>query len=232
MLFDLQGKRRRVVQGTYLLLAVLMGGGLVLFGVGGDIQGGLFNAFDGSGDSNSNNGNSLIAKRVDANEKKAKANPRDAAVRKALTRDYYSLATSSTSDANASFSADAKADLRKSSANWKAYVGLTAKPDPSLARVALQVYDPNALNKPDDAKEAARVIAQEENDANAYLNLVQYAALAKDTRLRDLAADKALDLTPAADRKQVRAQLKTLKNPQAAQSAQGSTGTQGAVPQQ
>ena len=34
MLFDLRGRRRRAVQGTYLMLAVLMGGGLVLFGVG------------------------------------------------------------------------------------------------------------------------------------------------------------------------------------------------------
>ena len=48
MLFDLQGKRRRVVQGTYLVLAILLGGGLVLFGVGsGNISGGLFDAITG-----------------------------------------------------------------------------------------------------------------------------------------------------------------------------------------
>src|ERR671914_482748 len=55
MLFDLQGKRRRVVQATYLTLAVLMGGGLVLFGIGGDVSGGLFDAFSdrqGGGGSN------------------------------------------------------------------------------------------------------------------------------------------------------------------------------------
>ena len=34
MLFDLKGKRRRVVQGVYLTLAVLMAGGLVFFGIG------------------------------------------------------------------------------------------------------------------------------------------------------------------------------------------------------
>ena len=48
MLFDLQGRRRRMVQATYLILAVLMGGGLVLFGVGsGSISGGLFDALTG-----------------------------------------------------------------------------------------------------------------------------------------------------------------------------------------
>src|ERR671914_530323 len=45
MLFDLRGRRRRAVQATYLILALLMGGGLVFFGIGGDVSGGLFDAF-------------------------------------------------------------------------------------------------------------------------------------------------------------------------------------------
>ena len=46
MLFDLRGRgRRRTVQVIYLTLALLLGGGLVLFGIGGDVQGGLFDAF-------------------------------------------------------------------------------------------------------------------------------------------------------------------------------------------
>ena len=45
MLFDLRGRgRRRTVQTIYLTLAVLMGGGLVLFGIGGSVSGGLFDA--------------------------------------------------------------------------------------------------------------------------------------------------------------------------------------------
>ena len=51
MLFDLRSRgRRRTVQAVYLGLAMLMGGGLVLFGVGaGNGFGGLLNAFTGSG---------------------------------------------------------------------------------------------------------------------------------------------------------------------------------------
>ena len=49
MLFDLRGRRRRAVQGTYLVLAMLMGGGLVLFGVGGSVSGGLLDAFKSDG---------------------------------------------------------------------------------------------------------------------------------------------------------------------------------------
>ena len=51
MLFDLRSRgRRRTVQAVYLGLAILMGGGLVLFGVGaGNGLGGLLNAFTGKG---------------------------------------------------------------------------------------------------------------------------------------------------------------------------------------
>ena len=46
MLFDLRGRgRRRTVQVIYLSLALLMGGGLVLFGIGSDQSGGLVDAF-------------------------------------------------------------------------------------------------------------------------------------------------------------------------------------------
>ena len=55
MLFDLRGRRRRAVQATYLTLAVLMGGGLVLFGIGGDVSGGLFDAFSGNSSNTTDN---------------------------------------------------------------------------------------------------------------------------------------------------------------------------------
>src|SRR5215218_6062060 len=51
MLFDLRGSgRRRTVKIVYITLAFLMGGGLVLFGIGGGgaISGGLVDAITGS----------------------------------------------------------------------------------------------------------------------------------------------------------------------------------------
>ena len=216
MLFDLQGKRRRVVQATYLTLAILMGGGLVLFGIGGDVSGGLFDAFsERSG--NTGGGNDLVEKRIDRNEKKVAATPQSSeAARKALVRDYYQLAVAQTGQ-NSGFPDDAKDELRKAAANWKAYVASEpARPDASLANVALQIFDPLALNRPKDAEEAARVIAETRDDSTAYLNLVQYAALAGDTRTANLAAQKAVDLAPKAERKDVKAQAEQLKNPQAA----------------
>src|SRR4051812_107981 len=100
MIFDLQGKRRRLVQATYLILAILMGGGLVLFGVGsGDISGGLFDAITGK-DSNSNSAaNSTVNKRIkrDLDTLKLKANNEPALAD--LVRSHYQLATDD-ADAN------------------------------------------------------------------------------------------------------------------------------------
>lgn len=224
MLFDLQGKRRRVVQFTYVMLALLMGGGLVIFGIGGNISGGLADALKGGG--GGGNGNSIVEKRVSSNEKKLKASPTSVPLRKALTRDYYQLAVSAGS-ANGTFSADAKADLRKSAANWQAYLTLAGpKPDTSLARLALQLYAPDALNRTTQAKQTAQLIASQQNDASSYLALVQYATLDKDTRTADLAGQKAIDLAPSGQKKAVRAQIKQLKTQQAAGQAPGATPSQ------
>ncbi len=207
MLFDLQGKRRRVVQATYLMLAVLMGGGLVLFGIGGDVSGGLFDAFS----DRNGGGNDIVEERVEKNEERAKANPQAPNPHKELVRDYYSLAIAQANDQGV-FPADAQDELRKAAQHWNAYVRVEkGNPDPSLARVALQVYDPAALNQPQQAVKVARIIAAETDDAASYLQLAQYALLAGDKRIEKLASAKAIDLAPASQRKAVREQLEQMK---------------------
>src|SRR3954451_2878069 len=100
MLFDLQGKRRRLVQATYLILAILMGGGLVLFGVGsGDISGGLFDAITGKDSNSSGAANSAVTKRIERDQKALKLNPANQAALTDLVRSHYQLATND-ADAN------------------------------------------------------------------------------------------------------------------------------------
>jgi hypothetical protein len=212
MLFDLRGRRRRAVQVTYLMLALLMGGGLVLFGIGGSVSGGLIDAFKGSGGGSSTD--SALEDRVDKQEERLAANPQNVAVLQTLVRDYYSLATSQRESGTIGFPDDAKDDLRKAGEYWQRYVG-TVKGEPSgeTARYALQVYDVAALNRPKEAQKAAAILAKESNDVASYLRLVSYAALAGDTRTADLAAKKAVDLAPKAQRKQVKQQAETLKKP-------------------
>jgi hypothetical protein len=210
MLFDLRGgHRRRAVQVTYLFLALLMGGGLVLFGIGGSVSGGLLDAFKGGGGGPS--ADSAFQKRVDKQEERLQANPRNEQVLKSLVRDYYSLATSQRESGSVGFPADAKDDLRKAGEYWQRYVAATDKPSPAVAGYALQVYDVGALNKPKEAQQAAAILAEDGNDTPSYLRLVSYAARAGDTRTADLAAQKAVDLAPKAQRKLVEKQAEALK---------------------
>jgi len=178
MLFDLRGRRRRAVQATYLTLAVLMGGGLVLFGIGGNTSGGLFDAFKGG---NSGGGNDALQKRIDREEKTLRRSPENVAVLKNLVRDEYQLATSKTAA--------------------------------------------NAVSFPKDAQEAAAIIAERDNSSAGYIRLVQYAALAGDTRTANLAGQKAVDLAPKGAEKNVKAQVKQAKQVQAGAGSQGAAGS-------
>ena len=73
MLFDLKGKRKRLVQVVYLGLAILFGGGLVLFGAGSNVSGGLIDAFTGNGGGSSTQ--RLPATRSNARERRRRAQP-------------------------------------------------------------------------------------------------------------------------------------------------------------
>jgi hypothetical protein len=205
MLFDLRGRRRRAVQVTYLMLALLMGGGLVLFGVGGDVSGGLLDAFKGGGGSS---GDSALQSRIDKQEERLQANPQNQALLQNLVRDYYSQATTKRNE-NGTFPADAKDDLRKAAAYWDRYENVADKPSAATATYALQVLQ--ALNKPKEAVKAAQITAQAANDSASYLRLVSYAAQAGDTRTADLAAQKAVDLAPKAQKKLIEKQAKAIQ---------------------
>jgi hypothetical protein len=212
MLFDLRGRRRRAVQATYLTLAILMGGGLVLFGIGGDVSGGLFDAFSdrsGSGDTNQQ-----LERRIENQEKRLATNPNNEAVLAELVRLNYQAASTTIPSGGGAVPAEGKDDLREAARYWERYVQATdGKPDPGLARLALFVFDTTGLNQPEQAKEVARVLAADANDSQSYLRLVQISAAAGDTRTAQLAAQKAIDLAPEGERKQVERLAKQLQNP-------------------
>ena len=212
MLFDLKGRRRRVVQVTYLTLAVLMGGGLVFFGIGGDVQGGLFDAFS----DRSTSGNQLIEDRIEDNEKKLEANPRDEGVLKDLVRDRYALANDQI-QTDGTYTEDGKEQLAEADEAWQRYLEVKQKKrDSSLASLMLQVYGPGALGKAAEAAEAAEIVAEARPSANAYLQLTQFAAQAGQKRKARLAGDKAIELAPKRQRSTVKQFVEQALNPQAA----------------
>lgn len=226
MLFDLKGKRRRLVQGTYLMLAVLMGGGLVLFGIGGDVSGGLFDAFSDRQGGGSVADDTFEERRDQARER-LQRNPRDEQALKALVRANYQLASSAAGQAT-TFPPEAQDDLRAAAAAWERY--LASDPDPldeSLANLMLQAYGPGALNQLDKAVDTAETLARADQTSQSYLRLVQYASLAGDTRTANLAGKRAVDLAPRDQRSTVRDQVEQAKAAGALQQAQQGDGSAG-----
>jgi hypothetical protein len=212
MLFDLQGKRRRMVQATYLILAILMGGGLVLFGVGsGDISGGLFDAITGKDSNSRGGGNSLVAKRIKADQRALTLNPQNTTALADLVRSHYQLATDDADQTTGQFGNDGKVELQKASTAWKRYVDASQKPEASLAGLMLNAYSEIGLNKPTEAAQAAQLVAAARPSAAAYLQVTRYASKAGQTRIADLAGQKAIDLAPTTQKKLVKQQVDAMK---------------------
>jgi len=212
MLFDLQGKRRRLVQATYLILAILMGGGLVLFGVGsGDISGGLFDAITGKDSNSGSAANDTVNKRIKKDLAALKLNPKSQTALQDLVRSHYQLATDDADANTGQFGEEGKQELAKADAYWKRYLDAAEKPSDSLASLMLQAYSSAGLNKPADAAGAAEIIANARPSAQAYLALTTYAAQAGQTRKAQLAGQKAIDLAPKSQKKLVRQQVNTAK---------------------
>jgi hypothetical protein len=219
MLFDLKGKRRRVVQGVYLLLAVLLGGGLILFGIGGGTNGGLLNAFNGGG--GSSNGNKALEQQIAVAQKKIAVDPQNQAALTQIVRGNYQLAGLNVDTNTGVYTADGKKFLQKAANAWQKYIDTNpAKPDATLANFMFQAYSQAGLNQPANAQKAAEIVAADQNSSAAYIQVVQYASLAGDTRTADLAATKALELAPKGQRSSVK------KLVQQAKAAGGATQTQ------
>jgi hypothetical protein len=221
MLFDLRGHRRRAVQATYLILAVLMGGGLVLFGIGSSAPQGLVDAITGNS-SGGSNVNEQLQKRIDRQKERLQASPNSAPILAELVRLNYQAAVSQQPSGTTTFPEDAKDELRAAGAYYQRYVEATnGEPSADLARFAYTIYGPTGLNQADKAKDAVRVLAAEANDTQTYLLLVQAATAAGDERTAQLAGQKAVDLAPKSRRKEVEKAIKTLQTQVQAGTPQG-----------
>jgi hypothetical protein len=211
MLFDLRGRgRRRTVQVIYLTLALLMGGGLVLFGIGGGTNGGLFDAIGGSG-GNSTNVDAVFQKRLDTYEARLKVNPQDPAALIGLTKLHFSNASTGENynQTQQAYTAKGLAELRAASAAWQRYLATKpAKPDVDTANAMTQAYGPLGLKQYDKAVSSLEiVIADRKETANLYAQLAILASGAKQDRKSTLAEEKALALTPKAKRKELKSAI-------------------------
>ena len=220
MLFDLRSRgRRRTVQGVYLGLALLMGGGLVLFGVGaGNGFGGILNAFTGSGSSSAQK--QVVSQAEKAALQQTRLSPSDPSGWAALLQARWTSAGQG-NDYNANtgtFTAAGRQELAGATQAWQRYLQLTKSPDPNLAVLAGRAYA--ALGNYSGEAGAWEIeAAANPSEPKGYECLAASAYAANQTRKADLAAAKALSLVPTADRPTLQQQLQQAKtNPQVAQS--------------
>jgi hypothetical protein len=217
MLFDLRSRgRRRTVQVVYLGLAILIGGGLVLFGVGtGSGNGGLLNAFGGGG---SNNQSSIISSAEKTALKQTQKNPSDPAAWAALETARYQNASSSGFNTSTNTYTDAgKKELAATTQAWQKYLSLTKSPSNELAIFAGNSY--GTLGQYANAAAAWEYATQADPTAvRSFECLAMTAYAAQQTRKGDLAATKAASLVPKASRKALTTQIDLAKTqPSAAQ---------------
>ena len=206
MLFDLRSRgRRTTVRGVYLMLALLMGGGLILFGVGTGVSGGgLLNAFGGSGGSSQKSQVSSAERQAQA---AANAHPSSAADMAKLLEAQWSSATSTGFDAAThAFTTFGKGELRKVTQSWQRYQQLTPKPDPGAAVVSAEAY--TALANFSGAAGAWEASATSSPSVRGFDCLALASYSAGDTGKGDLATAKLLSLLPKAQRSSLAAQLK------------------------
>jgi tetratricopeptide (TPR) repeat protein len=220
MLFDLRGGgRRRTVQIVYVTLALLMGGGLVLFGIGGAVSGGLVDAITQNGGSGPT-GVQRYRDKVRAAEAAVKAHPRDPAAWAALARARYQLASAGDyfDASTGQFNADGKRVLLASTQAWEKHLQLAKnKPDDSLASVMVQAY--SALGDLSKAVQAQEVVTEARPTAATFARLAILAYGAGQTRKGDLAEKKALQESPPDQRNTLKAQIDEAKASSAAPSA-------------
>jgi hypothetical protein len=214
MLFDLRGRhRRRAVKVIYIGLALLIGGGLVLFGVGtgGGGGGGLLNAAS----ENEGSGGASFASQIKKYEKATNRQPGNVAAWEKLTAAQLHEAGGEAYVDSASGQPTAKGRELFSSAahSWERYLALNPpKPSTELAKLMLRVYGPEGLNQPASAVQVLQlVVANEPKNASYYAQLAEFAYKANNTRVGDLASAKAVALAPSAQRARVKTELEAVK---------------------
>jgi hypothetical protein len=211
MLFDLRGRhRRRMVRVIYTGLALLMGVGLVGFGVGGGFGGGgLLNAASSNEGSNA----ASFASKIKKYRKLTTRQPSNLAAWEKLTEALLHEAGGEAYVTSTGVTKKGKELFAQADQAWTSYLALNPpKPSPKIAQLILPVYSEAGLNRPGEAVQALQiVVAAKPKSAALYAQLAQYAYKAKNVRVGDLASAKAVNLAPANDRIRIKKELAEVK---------------------
>lgn len=234
MLFDLRGSgRKTTVKVVYLTLALLMGGGLVLFGIGGDVSGGLVDALT-ENKSGLSSSDSTFRDRAERAQREATANPQDPEAWAALARARYQYASAGDffDQGTGTFTAEGKTQLAAAAAAWEKHLELAKnKPDDRVATLMVQAYSQAGLNQPEKAVAAQEIITEVRPKDSTFATLAVLAYQAGQTRKGDLATKEALSLADEADRETLKSELEQAKQQSITSQIQDATESPTATPE-
>ena len=233
MLFDLRGSgRRTTVKAVYLTLALLMGGGLVLFGIGGDVSGGLVDALTENNGGNTSS-DSTFRNRAEQAQREATASPQDPAAWADLARARFQYASAGDffDQSTGTFTAEGRAQLTAAATAWEKHLELAKdKPDDRVATLMVQAYSQAGLNEPEKAVAAQEIITEIRPKDSTFATLAVLAYQAGQTRKGDLATKEALALSDKDDRNTLKSELEQAKQQSLASQIQQSTESATATP--
>jgi hypothetical protein len=214
VLFDLSGKRKRVVQVVYATLAVLFAVSFVGFGIGSDAAGGIFDAL-GFGTQDTSNDNPAFEDQIDEAEQKLEANPKDERALADLVQLHYQAGNDAVEvnqeTGQISFTTESEDSYNAAVSAWQDYLKAAKGPDPATAAIANQAYtillqnaEPTEIESiAKDAIAPAQISADDNPGVGPYSTLAQYAYFAGDTELGDEAAKNAVAEAEPSERKQI-----------------------------
>ncbi len=222
MLFDLRAPgRKRAVQAVYVVLAVVLVGGTILFGVGTGLPG-IFGS-----NSNSASTQSLSDQnkdRLESLEKRVAANPKDAAAWGSIASLRFAAGVEQIPQDATSATPEAKQQFQKAADAWNRYQALNPDPvDVQVANRMATAFSPENLNRPADWADAQGLATQAveekaEKDgtpvpAETYVALLQAQYAAKRTRLAKITEGKLRAVAPKSDKAVIDATIALAKNP-------------------
>lgn len=194
MLFDTSSPgRKRAVQVIFAFLAILMGGGLVLFGIGSSQSGGgLTDIVNNGGVTNSADQGK---KDAESAEKALAANPKDVAAAEKLAKARLLIATTEAFDASGNV-IDEKAQALVTAADsaWTKYLALApAKPSGTVSAGYAAFYAYPGVSQYDKAARALETnLVTREPSAGLYAQLsIYYLASGNNDKAKD-AKEQAL----------------------------------------
>lgn len=217
MLFDIRGRRKRFIQVIYVFLALLLGGGLVLFGIGGDATGGLGDAI-GIGQNSNSSGNPEYDEEIEQAEATLAEDPDNAQALLSLARYKFLNAEIALQDEETE---EALNRFEDSVDAWERYLKANkGQPDSSGATFAFRAYSTIAgtsdnvatvERRLEGAQRAAEIVAEDLPGPTSYLDLAAVSYALGDTKTGDEAAKQALKTVDESGRSALETQLEQVK---------------------